>query len=152
MPVWIAQVEQWIRSLRERNLRTRPLLRSKKERPFGADLIFMALPTNCRPSENVAKVPSWNKWNDTVPFNFFKAAAAILTDNDFLALFYSIDLKHAACVLDGLKEVPHFQHIWSWSVVMDRPVFYGVQPFMVNTFSIVFSFCVFILQNLSFSS
>jgi hypothetical protein len=51
-------------------VRRKGIIWNGKERLVGADLIFMALPTGLMPLETSILVPSWNKWDETLPLLF----------------------------------------------------------------------------------
>jgi hypothetical protein len=74
MPFWfVSNIEKFTGNLFEKQLLTKPLFRNK-ERNLAADLIFMALPTGLRPQPKMVDVPSWNGWDETLPYHFFGAA------------------------------------------------------------------------------
>jgi hypothetical protein len=80
MPFWfVSGIEEFTWNLFEKQLRTKPLFRNNKERNLAADLIFMALPTGLRPEPKMVNVPSWNEWDETLPYHFFVAAKPLLT-------------------------------------------------------------------------
>ena len=132
LPEWVKQVEEWTDMLLEKKLRMGPLVRGKKERKFGADLIFQALPTGFRPMVSSQKVPRWNKWDPTLPLFFFCAATNILTNLGLLVLLYSGDFEHVTDVVDSLCSVKNFESCGSWSVALDRPVYRDDREILVS--------------------
>jgi hypothetical protein len=89
----------------EKQFRKKPLVRSKKERKLAANLIFMALPTRLSPERNMVHVPSWNDWDDTLPYHFFGAAKPLLTDSGCLLLLYPDLMEDSEAVLEAIKKV-----------------------------------------------
>jgi hypothetical protein len=52
MPDWFAcRIEEFTRNLLENEFWRKPLIRNRKERNLGADLIFLALPTGLKPED-----------------------------------------------------------------------------------------------------
>jgi hypothetical protein len=61
LPDWTKQFEIWTENLRERGDLKLELKRGKKDRSYGARLIFYTLPTNLSPTVDSCEVPGWNK-------------------------------------------------------------------------------------------
>jgi hypothetical protein len=116
MPFWFSGIEEFARHLFEKQFRTKPLIRNKKERNLTADLIFMALLTGLRPQRKMVHVPSWNKCDETLPYHFFGAAKPLLTDSGCLVLLYLDLMEHVEAVLEAVKNVPACWFLWSWLV------------------------------------
>jgi hypothetical protein len=120
MPDWFESgMQEFTRNLLESQFRRKPLIRNHKERNLGADLIFMALPTGLKPERTMRGVPSWNHWDDTLPYHFFAAAKPLLTDTGCLALLYPDSLEYIQAVLEGLKALKPcpFRFLRTWSIV-----------------------------------
>jgi hypothetical protein len=75
-----------------------------------------------RPSNSSLKVPTWNQWDMTLAFHFFKSAAALLTDNGLLALVYPDDTPTMAVVHEAMKQAKGLKVLRSWTVLLESPL------------------------------
>lgn len=122
-PEWVNSFEAWVADLIKKKHRDGGIMIRKKERMFGADLIFMALPTGFKSSKELSKVPTWNCWDPTLALFFFRASLNILSNSGFLVLLYSGDFDHVADVVDSARSTRVFDCVGSWSVPLDFPVY-----------------------------
>jgi hypothetical protein len=122
-PEWMQQMQDWIKGLQDRRLPVQLVVGSKTEWPLGAHLMFYALPTGFRPHETSKKVPSWNQWEMTLPFHFFKAASALLSNSGLLALVYPDGTFTVASVNESMKQAEGFQYVCLWTVILDKAVY-----------------------------
>jgi hypothetical protein len=61
-------------------------------------------------------VPSWNKWDETLPYHIFGAAKPLLTDSGCLALLYPDLMEHVEAVLEAVISVLAFWFLQLWLV------------------------------------
>jgi hypothetical protein len=123
LPELTKQFENWTENLRERGDLKLELKPGKKDRGYGAHLIFYALPTDLSPTIGSHEVPGWNRWDPALPLLFFQSAKTILTNHGCLALLYTDSFEYVGDVAESLREVDVFEPFRTWTVRLDCPLF-----------------------------